>query len=174
MKDARRLREANLLEYGYDVKEKISRLKQTIKIKFLKQLKNEVKEAMFIDDPIFAAFDIFNVNASFDLNKTVEKLPILAKFYSNEQMSTFDESNNLAKNIIESDFIPEDVIKLFFKDFKSLVQRENDNQNAEIAKFISKKELAPNKVSSYKESHPISPVSIYKKECSRADINMKL
>ena len=29
-KDARRLREANLLEYGYDVKEKISRLKQTI------------------------------------------------------------------------------------------------------------------------------------------------
>ena len=85
-------------------------MKQTIKIKFLKQLKNEVKEAMFIDDPIFAAFDIFNVNASFDVNKTVEKLPILAKFYSNEQMSTFDESNNLAKNIIESDFIPEDVI----------------------------------------------------------------
>ena len=77
-------------------------------------------------------------------------------------MSTFDESTNLGENVVESDFIPKDVIKLFFRDFKSLLQRENDNQNAEIAKLISKKELAPNKVSIYKESHPISPVSIYK------------
>ena len=94
--------------------------------------------------------------------KKVEKVLTLAKFYSNSQVSTFDESTNLAENIIESDFIPEDVIKLFFKDFKLLVQRENDNQNAEIAKLILKKELTPNKVSSYKESHPISQVSIHK------------
>ena len=59
-------------------------------------------------------------------------------------MPTFDERTNLAENIIESDFFSEDVIKLFFKDFKSLVQRENDNRNAEITKLISKKELAPN------------------------------
>ena len=95
---------AMMLKKKYRVSNKQSKLNSQ------KQLKNEVKEAMFIDDPIFAAFDIFNVNASFDVNKTDEKFPTLAKFYSNGQMSTFDESNNLAKNIIESDFIPEDVI----------------------------------------------------------------
>ena len=76
-------------------------------------------------------------------------------------MSTFDKSNNLTENIIESDFNPKDVIKLIFKNFKSLVQRENNNWNAEIARLISKKEFLPNKVSSYAESHH-SPVSIYK------------
>ena len=138
MKDARQLREANVLEDGYDAKEKISRFKQTIKTKFLKQLKNENKEAMLVNDPIFATFDIFNVNASFDENKTIEKVPTLAKFYGNRQMSTFDESTSLAENIIESDFIPKDV------------NRKDDNRNAEIAKLTSKKEFAPTEVSSYK------------------------
>ena len=77
----------------------------------------------------------------------VEKVLTLAKCYGNKQMSTFDQSPNFRENIIKSDFIHKDVIKLFFKDFKSLVQRENDNQNAEIAKLISEKELPPNKVS---------------------------
>ena len=42
------------------------------------------------------------------------------------------------------------------------MQIEIGNWNNEITKLILKKELAPNKVSSYKESNPISPVSIYK------------
>ena len=74
MKNATRLREANLLEDGCHVKEKISRFKQTIKTKFLKQLRNEVKEAIFLNDPIFAVFDIFNVNSSFDENKNISKI----------------------------------------------------------------------------------------------------
>ena len=42
------------------------------------------------------------------------------------------------------------------------MQIEIGNWNNEITKLILKKELAPNKMSSYKESNPISPVSIYK------------
>ena len=68
MKDARWLWEANLLEDDYDAKEKTSRLKQTIRTKFRKQLKNEFKEAMF------AAFDIFNVNASFNEKQNISKI----------------------------------------------------------------------------------------------------
>ena len=86
MKDARRLPEANLLEDGYDATEKVSLSKQTIKTKFLKQLENEVKEPMFVNDAFFAGFDIFNLNASFDENKTVEKVSIFAKFYGNGQI----------------------------------------------------------------------------------------
>ena len=69
MKDVRWL--ANLPEDGYDAKEKISHFKQTIKTRFLNQLNNEVSEAMFVNDPIFAAFDIFNVKFSCDENETV-------------------------------------------------------------------------------------------------------
>ena len=82
MKDARWLRETNLLEDGYDNKEKILCFKQTIKTKFLKQLKNEVKEPMFVND-LITAFHIFSINASFDENKTVKTVSNLAKFYSN-------------------------------------------------------------------------------------------
>ena len=45
----------------------------------------------------------------------MNKVSTLAKFYGNRQMSTFNEGTNLAKNIIESDFIPKDVIKLSLK-----------------------------------------------------------
>ena len=60
MKDAIRLREANLAKDVYDAKEKISCFKQS-KV-----------NSMFVNDLIFAALDMFNVNASFDENKTVE------------------------------------------------------------------------------------------------------
>lgn len=60
MKDAIWLREANLAKDVYDAKEKISCFKQS-KV-----------NSMFVNDLIFAAFDMFNVNASFDENKTVE------------------------------------------------------------------------------------------------------
>ena len=73
----------------------------------------------------------------------------------------------LAENIIESVFIPEDVIKLFFKNFESLMERENDDHNTEIAKLISKKDVAPIKVSSYKENYLISAVSIYQEMFKR-------
>ena len=73
----------------------------------------------------------------------------------------------LAENIIERAFIPEDVIKRFFKNFKSLMQRESDDHNTEITKLIWKKYVATIKVSSYKENYLISPVSIYQEMFKR-------
>ena len=46
IKDARWLKEANLLEDSYNAKEKILHFKQRIKTTFLKQLKNKVKKAL--------------------------------------------------------------------------------------------------------------------------------
>ena len=47
------------------------------------------------------------------------------------------------------------------------MQRENDDPNTEIAKLILKKDVAPIKVSSYKENYLISSVSIYQEMFKR-------
>ena len=88
---------------------------QIIKTKFLKQLKNKVKEAMFVNDPIFPAFDIFSINGSFDENKMVEKVSILAKFYGNGQMYTFEESTNLVEILFKEILSPKMLLNFSLK-----------------------------------------------------------
>ena len=145
-----------------EIEEKINNFNRTIKVPFLEEVLKELDLAYTLDDPVFLAFDTFNVSSDFDLEKREQCVNVLSTFYGKTKSSTFNNETNTVEPIINKLGLSQDEIKSFFSDFNAEVRQEEDKRNEEIRKFIENKKLQPGKVSQYKEDHPIAPSDIYK------------
>lgn len=165
MAGARRLRQNDLFdenENDEDILKKIEDFKVKIKIPFLEELSKEINTAIQIDDPIFLAFDAFNVNATLTKEQIHEKVSTLKAFYGHQQQSKFEGNVNFAEALIDSSAITDESIDSFFKDFRYAVQKETDERNAQIRKLVENKQLDPSNIAQYKDEHPLHQSKVYR------------
>ena len=164
MELARRLRGHNLIEVTECnvIEEKINNFNRTVKVPFLEEVLKELYLAFSLDDPVFLAFDAFNVSSDFDLETREQFVKVLSEFYGVRKSSTFNGETNTSEPIIDKLGLSKDEIRLFFPDFNAEVRREQHKRNEQIRKLIENKKLQPNEVAQYKEDHPINPSVVYK------------
>ena len=70
-----------------------------------------------LDDPVFLAFDAFNVSSDFDLEKREQCVNVLSTFYDEPKSSTYNNETNTAELIIDKLRLRQDEIRSFFSDF---------------------------------------------------------
>ena len=82
----------------------------TIKVPFLEEVLKELDLAFSLDDPVFLAFDAFNVSSDFDLDKRQQCVNVLATFYGEPKSSTFNNETNTVEPIIDKLGLSQDEI----------------------------------------------------------------
>ena len=102
MELARRTRNARLLSEEQELQEFIDDLKKNIKEPFLRDVLIELKSAVTVDDPIFLAYDVFNIFAR-HTEEQLHMVNTLTMFYSSQQSSCFEGRKNIASFLIDSD-----------------------------------------------------------------------
>ena len=67
----RKLRRHNLIEITNlnEIEDKINNFNCTIKVPFFEEALKELDLAFSLDDPVFLAFDAFNMSSDFDMEK---------------------------------------------------------------------------------------------------------
>ena len=148
MELARKLRGHNLIEITNlnETEDKINNFNRTIKVLFLEEVLKELDLAFSLDDPVFLAFDAFNVSSDSDLEKREQCVNVLSTFYGERKSSTFNNETNTAEPIIDKLALIQDEIRSFFSNFNVEVRREEDKRNEEIRNLIENKKLQPGKV----------------------------
>lgn len=164
MELARKLRGNNLIDILDDSEfdERIKKFSRTLKIPFLEAVLEELVLAFKTTDPIYLAFDVFNVASSeFDLEQKIECINVLKDFYGEPQQSTFLNETNFSRPIIDKTQINDDMVASFFSDFEGEIDCQRESLNKKIRKMIENKELKPGNVDQYKEDHPLTAESVY-------------
>ena len=67
----------------------------------MEEVLKELDLAFSLDDPVFLAFDAFNVSSDFDLDKRQQCVNVLATFYGEPKSSTFNNETNTVEPIID-------------------------------------------------------------------------
>ena len=159
-----KLRRHNLIEITNlnEIEDKINNFNCTIKVPFFEEVLKEFDLAFSLDDPVFLAFDAFNMSSDFDMEKTEQCVNVLSAFYGETKSSTFNNKTNMAEPIIDKLGLSQDEIRSFFSNFNAKLRREQDKRNEDIRKLIKNKKYQSDKVAQYKKDHPIAPSDIYK------------
>ena len=100
----------------------------------------------FIDDPIFLAFDTFNVASDFDIEKRIKCIYALKEFYDQPLQSTFNIETNASNPVIDKIQLNNDIIRSFFTDFHVEVKREREIHKSKIRKLIQEQKLNPENI----------------------------
>ena len=93
----------------------------------------ELDLAFHLDDPIFRAFDAFNITSDFDIEKRIK---CIKEFYGQPQQSPFNNETNSFNPVIDKTQLDDDIIRSFFPDFHAEVKHEGELCNLKICKLI--------------------------------------
>ena len=157
---ARRLRgREDVLEE--DEADRINRFRQQVKAPFMTALIEELQNALQINDPVFLAFDVFNVTTKYSFQERIEHVNVLAKYYGSSKTSKMGDSTITAPPNLSNEAVDEQTAKTFFTDFDNSVKREEDCRNKEIRMLVSSGKLKANQVESYKDDHPVALDKVY-------------
>ena len=126
---------------------------------FLRDVLVELKKQITIDDPIFQAFDVFNVADSHSQEEKLEMINTLKTFYASEQPSSFEGETKDADALIEID-ISEEMVRNFFIEFRIQTKHLEKKRNEEIKVLVQEGKI--NNPEGYKDEHPISPGKVCK------------
>ena len=77
-------------------------LKKNIKEPFLRDILIKLKSAVTIDNPIFLAYDVFNISARHTEEEQLQMVNMLTMFYGSQQSSSFESRKNIASSLIDS------------------------------------------------------------------------
>ena len=160
----RKLCTHNLIEITNlnEIEDKINNFNCIIKVPFFEEVLKELDLAFSLDEPVFLAFDGFNMTSDFDMEKREQCVNVLSTFYGEPKSSTFNNKTNMAEPIIDKLGLSQDEIRSFFSNFNAKLRREQDKRNEDIRKLIKNKKFQSGKVAQYKKDHPIAPSDIYK------------
>ena len=122
-----------------------------IKKPFLTQLIQELDLALQLDDPVFLAFDVFNVTSTFTETERFNKIKVLLEFHGMPKSSTFKKEANMVVALINKENVTKDSIRSFFINFDNAISRAQDKLNATIRELVQSKKHESHKVESYKE-----------------------
>ena len=103
MELAQRKRNTRLLSEEQELQELIDDLKKKhIKEPFLRDILIKLKSAVTIDNPIFLAYDVFNISARHTEEEQLQMVNMLTMFYGSQQSSSFESRKNIASSLIDS------------------------------------------------------------------------
>ena len=121
--------------------------------------------ALQLDDPVFLAFDVFNVTSTFTETERFNQIKVLLEFHGMPKSSTFKKETNMAVALINKENVTEDSIRSFFINFDNAISRAQDKLNAIIRELVRSKKHESHKVESYKEEHPVTLDKVFKDIC---------
>ena len=166
---AQRLRGNNLIQTSEEkIDARIEEFHHVCKIPVLEAVLWKHDLAFHLDDPIFLAFDTFNVASDFDIQKRIKCTNVLKELYGQPQQSTFNNETNVSNPVNYKTQLNDDIIKSFFTNFHAEVKCKGELCNSKICKLIQGNKLKPENIDQCKEENPISPESVYAslmKEC---------
>ena len=116
----------------------------------------ELQNALQINDPVFLAFDVFNVTTKYSFQDRIEHVNVLAKYYGSSKTLKMGDSTITAPPNLSNEVVDEQTAKTFIRDFDNSVKREEDCRNKEIRMLVSSGKLKANQVESYKDDHPVA------------------
>ena len=70
-----------------DEADRINRFRQQVKALFMTALIEELQNALQINDPVFLAFDVFNVTTKYSFQERIEHNKVLTKYYGSSETS---------------------------------------------------------------------------------------
>ena len=162
MELACQLRYNRLLGEEETIEERLAYFNMEIKKPFLTELIQELDQALQLDDPVFLAFDAFNVTSSFTESERLDKIKVLLEFYGTMKSSTFKNETKVAAALISKENVTEDSIKSFLVSFDNAITQAQEKLNAAIRELVRTKQLESHKVESYKEEHPVSLDTVFR------------
>ena len=65
---------------------------QQVKASFMTALIEELQNALQINDPVFLAFNVFNVTTKFSFQERIEHIDVLAKYYGSSKTSKMGDT----------------------------------------------------------------------------------
>ena len=133
-----------------------------IKKPFLTKLIQELDQALQLDDPIFLAFDVFNITFTFTDTERFDKMKVLLEFYGTPKSSTFKKGTNMAAALINEENVTEDSIRSFFINFDNALYCAQNKLNTTIRELVRTKKCESHEVESYKEEHPVTLDTVFK------------
>ena len=139
----------------------INRFRQQVKAPFMAALIKELQNVLQINDPVFLAFNVFNVTTKYSFQERSEHVNVLAKYYGSSKTSKMGDSTITAPPNLSNEAVDEQTAKTFFTDFDNSVKREEDCRNKEIRVLVSSGKLNANQVESYKNDHPVALDKVY-------------
>ena len=98
----RRLRNNDLIDPDESLNERISKFIREIKTPFMAQLITELDTALQLNDPVFLAFDVFNVTTTFTENIRIQNIKVLSNFYGSAQSSKLKGDTIKATPLIQN------------------------------------------------------------------------
>ena len=96
----------------------INCFRQQVKAPFMTALIEELQNALQINDPVFLAFDVFNVTKECSFQERIEHINILAKYYGSSKTSKMGDSTITAPPNLSNEAVAEQTAKAFFTDFE--------------------------------------------------------
>ena len=96
----------------------INCFRQQVKAPFMTALIEELQNALQINDPVFLAFDVFNVTKECSFQERIEHINILAKYYGSSKTSKMGDSTITAPPNLSNEAVAEQTAKTFFTDFE--------------------------------------------------------
>ena len=146
MELARQLRDNHLLGEEETIEERLAYFNMEIKKTFLTELIQELDQALQLNDPVFLAFDVFNVTSSFTESERLDKIKVLLEFYGTPKSSTFKNETKAAAALISKENVTEDSIKSFLVSFDNAITRAQEKLNAAIRERVRTKQLKVTKL----------------------------
>ena len=90
---------------------------QQVKASFMTALIEELQNALQINDPVFLAFDVFNVTTKYSFQERIEHIKVLAKYYRSSKTSKMGDSTITAPLNLSNEAVDEQTADTFFTDF---------------------------------------------------------
>ena len=105
-----------------DEADHINCFRQQVKALFITALMEELQNTLQINDPVFLAFDVFNVTIKYSFQERIEHINILAKYYGSSKTSKVGDSTITAPPNLSNEAVDEQTAKTFFTDFDDSVK----------------------------------------------------
>ena len=99
----------------------INCFRQQVKAPFMTTLIEELQNALQINDPVFLAFDVFNVTTKYSFQERIEHVNVLAKYYGSSKTSKMGDSTITAPPNLSNEAVDEQTAKTF-TDFDNSVK----------------------------------------------------
>ena len=129
---ALQLQENDFLGEEETIEERIAHFNLEINKSFLTEFTQELDQAPQLNDPIFLAFDVFNVTSTISETEHFDKIKVLLEFHGMPKSSTFKKETNMAAALINKENLTEDPIRSFFINFDNGISHAQDKLNATI------------------------------------------
>ena len=82
----------------------------SLKTTLLRDVLIKLKSVVTVDDPVFLAYNVFNISARHTEQEQLQMVNTLTMFYGFPQSSCFEGRKNITSSLIDSNSITKDVI----------------------------------------------------------------